>query len=178
MVLDFQCSVFRCTWSVDGSPWHPRRPSRVECHQTSPAGYQTPPRRSGSWKQKHQQHPIDELVQERSNSSALAMELWLSCTNPSISARKKTQCTLVKMWWVRTCYCSEQVSCKIVLWMGPGIFHDFVKNNTLLGAIPNIMKYILLRIRHQRMHVPEARKWLEFSETWCKIGWPDNGLKL
>ena len=28
--------------------------------------------------------PIDRLVQERRNSSALAMELHLSCTNPSI----------------------------------------------------------------------------------------------
>ena len=27
-------------------------------------------------------HDIDELVQERRNSSALAMELCLSCTNP------------------------------------------------------------------------------------------------
>ena len=29
-------------------------------------------------------HYIDGLVQERRNSSALAMELRLSCTNPSI----------------------------------------------------------------------------------------------
>ena len=28
-------------------------------------------------------HELDELVQERRNSSALAMELRLSCTNPS-----------------------------------------------------------------------------------------------
>ena len=32
--------------------------------------------------------PIDGLVQERRNSSALAMELRLSCTNPSIWQRK------------------------------------------------------------------------------------------
>ena len=31
---------------------------------------------------------IDGLVQERCNSSALAMELYLSCTNPSICAKK------------------------------------------------------------------------------------------
>ena len=31
-------------------------------------------------------HHIDGLVQERRNSSALAMELRLSCTNPSICA--------------------------------------------------------------------------------------------
>ena len=30
------------------------------------------------------QYHIDGLVQERRNSSALAMELRLSCTNPSI----------------------------------------------------------------------------------------------
>ena len=33
-----------------------------------------------AWKQHH----IDGLVQERRNSSALAMELRLSCTNPSV----------------------------------------------------------------------------------------------
>ena len=27
---------------------------------------------------------MDGLVQERHNSSALAMELWFSCTNPTI----------------------------------------------------------------------------------------------
>ena len=31
-------------------------------------------------------HNFDGLVQERRNSSALAMELRLSCTNPSILA--------------------------------------------------------------------------------------------
>ena len=32
----------------------------------------------------HPSGQIDELVQERRNSSALAMELRFSCTNPSI----------------------------------------------------------------------------------------------
>ena len=41
-------------------------------------------RRSVIWI--HLKYPhIDGLVQERRNSSALAMELRLSCTNPSIS---------------------------------------------------------------------------------------------
>ena len=39
---------------------------------------------SKSWKQVILNDHIDGLVQERCNSSALAMELWLSCTNPSI----------------------------------------------------------------------------------------------
>ena len=32
---------------------------------------------------RYEDHDIDGLVQERHNSSALAMELRLSCTNPS-----------------------------------------------------------------------------------------------
>ena len=36
------------------------------------------------WSLKHMYVYIDGLVQERCNSSALAMELRLSCTNPSI----------------------------------------------------------------------------------------------
>ena len=35
----------------------------------------------------HEDDHIDGLMQERRNSSALAMELHLSCTNPSIYAR-------------------------------------------------------------------------------------------
>ena len=38
-------------------------------------------------------HHIDRLVQERRNSSALAMELHLSCTNPSI-----LYCTVLPLW--------------------------------------------------------------------------------
>ena len=34
--------------------------------------------------QRRTAHYIDELLQERRNSNALAMELRLSCTNPSI----------------------------------------------------------------------------------------------
>ena len=36
---------------------------------------------------------MDELVQERCNSSALAMELRLSCTNPSISMAAVQACS-------------------------------------------------------------------------------------
>ena len=35
---------------------------------------------------------IDGLVQERHNSSALAMELCLSCINPSISSLSEVAC--------------------------------------------------------------------------------------
>ena len=35
---------------------------------------------------------IDGLVQERRNSSALAMELRLSCTKPSISSKREQNC--------------------------------------------------------------------------------------
>ena len=38
----------------------------------------------------------DELVQERRNSSALAMELRLPCTNPSICQNKRIN---DRMWW-------------------------------------------------------------------------------
>ena len=37
-------------------------------------------------------HYFDGLVQERCNSSALAMELCLACTNPSIYAHEKSNC--------------------------------------------------------------------------------------
>ena len=52
---------------------------------------------------KQQQH-IDGLVQERRNSSALAMELHLSCINPSISNLKLTKDPSIVSILERFCY--------------------------------------------------------------------------
>ena len=46
-------------------------------------------------------HYFDWLVQERRNSSALAMDLRLSCTNPSIYGRQGD----MPYWYVETCAC-------------------------------------------------------------------------
>ena len=52
---------------------------------------------------------FDGLVQERRNSSALAMELRLSCTNLSIYTPTKTR------WWLRiVAVCLDIVGCEVV----------------------------------------------------------------
>ena len=50
------------------------------------------------WPLFHKNH-INGLVQERHNSSALAMELCLCCTNPSISCKVTIMLQTIKDWW-------------------------------------------------------------------------------
>ena len=57
---------------------------------------------------------FDGLMQERCNSSALAMELCLSCTNPSIYLSWKK---------FREFVCSARL-CKFGLWMKQWLFRD------------------------------------------------------
>ena len=56
---------------------------------------------------------IDRLVQERRNSSALAMELHISCSNPSILAcdkiNKENSVNLMNIWkWSATTWHNEE----------------------------------------------------------------------
>ena len=45
----------------------------------------------------------DGLVQERRNSSALAMELRLSCTNPSIQSTASLQYGSIFWYYIKNC---------------------------------------------------------------------------
>ena len=69
---------------------------------------------------------IDGLVQEKSNSSALAMELRLSCTNPSIYE-----------WYI--------FPCGLCPWVNPRIHSDsdmFIRyNSTKLNKALTLVSY-------------------------------------
>ena len=56
---------------------------------------------------------IDGLVQERWNSSALAMELHLSCINPSVDRL------------VQERYNSSVLAMELLSWINPSIYHKF-----------------------------------------------------
>ena len=66
---------------------------------------------------KSMQTHFDGLVQERCNCSALAMELRLSCSNPSICpCRQVVQVFLTTCPWGQTCCLYQDYCCVHVIW--------------------------------------------------------------
>ena len=80
----------------------------------------------------HSEYNIDVLVQDRCNSSALAMELRLSCTNPSICYNL---CTALSLNWLRP---SDAHMNQVIIWTNAGIL--------LIGPLGTNFSEILIKI--------------------------------
>ena len=76
---------YSTNWGMDWQDWAPSSPYLQKTVSAIGRAHPSSPLCPCSPVQKTRLPHFDGLVQERCNSSALAMELCLSCTNPSIS---------------------------------------------------------------------------------------------
>ena len=104
----------------------------------------------------HAIHDIDGLVQEIHNSSALAMELYLSCTNPLISCHDKIM--LPNLQWVYYVLPCLSVHLSIWVWMESSVLNLFIFG-TFISNFPSIspvmwkfLKYVSFSMKFQERH--------------------------
>ena len=129
-----------------------------------------------------QWHHVDGLVQERRNSSALAMELSLFCTNRSIWCHKSWSILVQVMafcWTLPSHYLNQ---CLHLQWTFRNRLQWNLHPNTKLGsqdyAFENIICKMSAFLSRSQCVNQVWKLVVNKAEAQTNIGWPLNGLDI